>query len=434
MSQNPGRILTSHAGSLPRPDDLVESSRARAAGGGLPPLAEEAYRRQLADAVARVVRRQRETGIDLINDGEYGHLMGQRYDYGSWWSYSFQRLGGIELADVSLRSVRLAPPKPGSLAVGNFLERRDRQLFRDAYADPASGASLPDTGQTRRAPVCTGPITYQGAEAVQRDIANLKAGMEAAGVQTAEVEAAGLETAGLGAAGLEAAGASSGFLNSVAPGSCMRFGNEYYASDEELLYACADAMREEYRAIIDAGLVLQLDDPAMAESWDTISPAPDIDDYRRFTMTRVEALNYAIRDLPAERIRFHLCWGSWHGPHVTDIPMAAIADLMLAVNASAYSFEAGNARHEHEWTLWHDLRLPPGKVILPGVVSHATNVVEHPELVAQRIVRFAEAVGRDNVVASTDCGLGGRVHPQIAWAKLDSLAQGAALATERLRH
>jgi 5-methyltetrahydropteroyltriglutamate--homocysteine methyltransferase len=409
MSQNAGRVLTSHAGSLPRPDELIESSRARAAGGG-PPLEQEAYRRQLADAVAGVVRRQRETGIDLVNDGEYGHLMGQRYDYGSWWSYSFQRLGGIELADVSLRSVRLAQPRPGGLALGSFRERRDRQLFRDAYADPASGASLPDTGQTRRAPVCTGPITYQGAQAVQRDVANLQAAVAAAG-------------------------ASGGFLNSVAPGSCMRFGNEYYASDEELLYACADAMREEYRAIVDAGLILQLDDPAMAESWDTMSPAPDIEDYRRFTMTRVEALNYAIRDLPAERIRFHLCWGSWHGPHVTDIPMGDIVDLMLAVNASAYSFEAANARHEHEWKLWRDTAtLDEGKKILPGVVSHATNVVEHPELVAERIVRFAEAVGRDNVVASTDCGLGGRVHPQIAWAKLDSLAQGAALASKRLWH
>lgn len=407
MSQNPDRILTSHAGSLPRPDDLIESSRARGADGGWHRADEQAYRQRLAAAVGTVVRRQRETGIDLVNDGEYGHLMGQRYDYGSWWSYAFERLGGIELADVNLRSVRLAQPKPGGIALGNFLERRDRQLFREAYADPSSGASLPDTGQTRRAPVCRGPITYTGGEAVQRDIANLKAAVDGAGT-------------------------TGGFLNSVAPGSCMRFGNEYYATDEELLYACADAMREEYRAITDAGLVLQLDDPGLAESWDTISPAPDVEAYRRFTMTRVEALNYAIRGLPAERVRFHLCWGSWHGPHVTDIPMADIADLMLAVNASAYSFEAANARHEHEWKLWRDLRLPAGKVILPGVVSHATNVVEHPELVAERIVRFARAVGRDNVIASTDCGLGGRVHPQIAWAKLDSLARGAELATERL--
>jgi 5-methyltetrahydropteroyltriglutamate--homocysteine methyltransferase len=412
MTKNGTRIRTTHVGSLPRPEDLIERSHARAAAqaaarGSLTAEEENAFRQRLAAAVTDVVRRQRETGIDVVNDGEYGHQTGQRYDYGSWWSYVFQRLGGIELADVSLRSVRLAPPKPGELALGNFTQRRDRRLFPEAYADPASGASLPDTGEARRAPVCRGPITYIGAEAVQRDIANLKAAMEAAGV-------------------------SDGYLNAVAPGSCMRFGNEYYATDEELLQACADAMREEYRAIVDAGLMLQLDDPGLAESWDSMDPEPDLEDYRRFTMTRVDALNHAIRGLPAERIRFHLCWGSWHGPHVTDIPMANISDLMLAVNAGAYSFEAANVRHEHEWKLWRDLTLPDGKVILPGVVSHATNVVEHPELVADRIVRFAEAVGRDNVIASTDCGLGGRVHPQIAWAKLESLARGAALATERL--
>jgi 5-methyltetrahydropteroyltriglutamate--homocysteine methyltransferase len=242
---------------------------------------------------------------------------------------------------------------------------------------------------------------------VQRDIADMKAAMGAAGV-------------------------SDGFLNSVAPGSCARFGNDYYADDEEMLAACADAMRQEYAAIIDAGLILQLDDPAIAENWDQINPAPSVADYRRFTMKRVEALNYAIRGLPADRIRFHLCWGSWHGPHTTDIPMADIVDVMLAIGAGAYSFEAANVRHEHEWKLWRDIKLPAGKVILPGVVSHSTNVVEHPELVADRITRYAEAVGRDNVVASTDCGLGGRVHPQIAWAKLDTLAKGAELASGRL--
>jgi 5-methyltetrahydropteroyltriglutamate--homocysteine methyltransferase len=191
-------------------------------------------------------------------------------------------------------------------------------------------------------------------------------------------------------------------------------------------------MREEYQAIIDAGLILQLDDPAIAENWDQINPAPSVEDYQRFTMVRVEALNHAIRGLPTDRIRFHLCWGSWHGPHVTDIPMADIVDVMLAIDAGAYSFEAANVRHEHEWKVWRDVALPEGKVILPGVVGHATTVVEHPEVVADRIVRYAEGVGRENVVASTDCGLGGRVHPQIAWAKLEALAQGAELATKRL--
>ena len=191
-------------------------------------------------------------------------------------------------------------------------------------------------------------------------------------------------------------------------------------------------MRDEYKAIIDAGLILQLDDPSIAENWDQINPEPTVDEYRKFTMIRVEALNYAIKGLPQDRIRFHLCWGSWHGPHVTDIPMQDIVDVMLAINAQGYSFEAGNVRHEHEWRVWEDRKLPAGKLIIPGVVSHATNVVEHPDLVADRIVRFAKLVGRENVLAGTDCGLGGRVHPEIAWAKLKTLAEGAAQATKAL--
>jgi 5-methyltetrahydropteroyltriglutamate--homocysteine methyltransferase len=300
-----------------------------------------------------------------------------------------------------------AAPRGGGIRLASFNERRDWLQFQEAYDDPSSGAALPDTGQRQFAPICRGPITYQGQEAVQRDIANFKAALEAAGLQD-------------------------GYLNSVAPGSCARFGDEHYGSDEELLYASADAMREEYQAIIDAGLMLQLDDPAIAENWDQINPAPSVEDYKRFTMIRVDALNHAIRGLPTERIRFHLCWGSWHGPHVTDIPMADIVDVMLAVNAGAYSFEAANVRHEHEWKVWRDVKLPEGKKILPGVVSHSTNVVEHPELVADRIANFAGVVGPESVIASTDCGLGGRVHPQIAWAKLQSLAQGAELASRRL--
>jgi 5-methyltetrahydropteroyltriglutamate--homocysteine methyltransferase len=209
-------------------------------------------------------------------------------------------------------------------------------------------------------------------------------------------------------------------------------GNLYYKTDDELLFACADAMREEYKAIIDAGLVLQIDDPAITDNWDQVVPEPTLDAYKKFTMVRIEALNHAIKGLPEDRIRFHLCWGSWHGPHVTDLPMRDIIDLMLAIKCQAYSFEAGNVRHEHEWTVWRDVKLPDDKLILPGVVSHATNVVEHPELVAQRIVRFAEAVGRGRVIASTDCGLGGRIHPEIAWAKLDALSQGAKLASQHL--
>src|SRR5262249_40420440 len=189
----------------------------------------------------------------------------------------------------------------------------------------------------------------------------------------------------------------------------------------EFVFACADAMREEYKAIIDAGLVLQIDDPAIAENWDQINPEPTVDEYRKFTMVRVEALNHALRGLPQDRIRFHLCWGSWHGPHTTDIAMRDIVEVMLSINAGAYSFEAGNVRHEHEWSVWKDVRLPDDKLILPGVVSHATNVVEHPELVAERIGRFAKLVGRERVIASTDCGLCGRLHPQVACAELAAL-------------
>jgi len=221
-------------------------------------------------------------------------------------------------------------------------------------------------------------------------------------------------------------------MSSVAPGSASRIANSYYKTEEELLYACADAMREEYKAIVDAGLVLQLDDPAIAENWDMIKPEPTVADYRAFSMLRVAALNHAIRGLPRDRIRFHLCWGSWHGPHVTDLPMRDVIDLMLAIKCDAYSFEAGNVRHEHEWTVWQEVKLPQHKYILPGVVSHATNVVEHPDLVAQRIQRFTDIVGRERVIASTDCGLGGRIHPDIAWAKLEALAQGAAVASKNL--
>jgi 5-methyltetrahydropteroyltriglutamate--homocysteine methyltransferase len=258
-----------------------------------------------------------------------------------------------------------------------------------------------------RLPVCKGPVTYTGQDAIRADIAHMKAALAAAGIDE-------------------------GFMTSIAPGSASRIGNEHYKTEEELIFACADAMREEYKAILDAGLVLQLDDPAIAENWDMINPAPSVEEYRKLSMIRVEALNHALRGFPPDRLRFHLCWGSWHGPHVTDIPLRDIVDVMLAVNCQAYSFEAGNVRHEHEWRVWQDVKLPAGKILIPGVVSHATNVVEHPELVADRIVRFAKLVGPEHVIAGTDCGLGGRVHPDIAWAKLETLAQGAALATRQL--
>jgi 5-methyltetrahydropteroyltriglutamate--homocysteine methyltransferase len=402
MRASSDRILTSHAGSLPRPDDLIEANRARAAGE----TADEArFQARLGASVSDVVRRQKELGIDLPGDGEYGKSMGHRVNYGAWWSYSFQRLGGLELSGPGLYDFPVRRSRPGEVVLTSFGDRRDRTRFAAAYKDPESGIT---TGpRPNHWPVCVGPLTYPGHAAIQADIANFKAALAANGV-------------------------AEGFMTSVAPGSASRIGNEYYESDDEFLFACADAMREEYRAIVEAGLILQLDDPSIAENWDQVNPEPTVEEYKKFSMRRVEALNHAISGLPTDRIRFHLCWGSWHGPHTTDIAMRDIVDVMLAINAGAYSFEAGNVRHEHEWSVWKDVKLPDGKLILPGVVSHATNVVEHPDLVAERISRFANLVGRERVIAATDCGLGGRVHPDIAWAKLASLAQGAELASKQL--
>ena len=395
-------ILTSHAGSLPRTDRLIELNQTRMRDGGSD---EDLFRAELAEAVGAIVLRQRELGIDVPNDGEYGHAMGDRVDYGAWWGYVFERLGGLELSETGLFDMPTRRSSPGAIELSSFTDRRDWTRFAEAYADPEAGIGV--GGSSRRFPVARGPVEYIGQDALRRDIENAQAAFAAAGV-------------------------TEGFLNAVAPGSCARFPNEYYASDEEFVWACADAMREEYKAIVDAGLILQLDDPGIAENWDQIVPEPSVRDYQEFTMVRVEALNHAIRGLPADRIRFHLCWGSWHGPHSTDIPMRDIVEVMLRIDAGCYVFEAANVRHEHEWDVWREVTLPEGKTIMPGVVSHATNLIEHPELVAQRIVRFAEGVGRQNVLAGTDCGLGGRVHPQIAWAKLESLVQGARLATELL--
>jgi 5-methyltetrahydropteroyltriglutamate--homocysteine methyltransferase len=403
MKGSRARILTTHAGSLPRPDDLIEVNRVRQAGESLD---ERGYQERLGAAVGDVVRRQKAAGIDVPGDGEYGKAMGQRVNYGAWWSYSFQRLGGLELG-MELYRLPAQRSEPGRARLTSFADRRDRALFHAAYADPDSGVSTSRGGPGMRLPVCRGPLRYTGQEAIRADIAHFKAALAETGVDE-------------------------GFMTSIAPGSASRIGNEHYRTEEEFIHACAEAMREEYKAILDAGLVLQLDDPAIAENWDMINPAPSVEEYRKLSMIRVEALNHALRGLPRERIRFHLCWGSWHGPHVTDIPLRDIVDVMLAVDCQAYSFEAGNVRHEHEWKVWRDVKLPDGKILIPGVVSHATNVVEHPELVADRIVRFANLVGRERVIAGTDCGLGGRVHPDIAWAKLEALAQGAAQASRQL--
>ncbi|PYN86072.1 MAG: epoxyalkane--coenzyme M transferase [Candidatus Rokuibacteriota bacterium] len=402
MRQSRDQILTSHAGSLPRPGVLIDANRARESGVTTD---ERRFQDQLRSSVAEVVHLQTQAGITVPGDGEFGKSMGHRVNYRAWWSYSFQRLGGLELGTTGLYDMPARRSGPGEVVLTSFADRRDRLKFGAAYADPDSGIT---TGPRPALwPVCVSQLTYTGHAAIQSDIANFKAALQAARVEE-------------------------GFMTSIAPGSASRIANRYYKTDEEFLWACADAMREEYKAIVDAGLVLQLDDPAIAENWDMVNPEPSVADYKKFSMVRVEALNHAIRGLAEDRIRFHLCWGSWHGPHTTDVPMRDIVDVMLAVKCGAYSFEAANVRHEHEWKVWQDVKLPDGKLILPGIVSHATNVVEHPELVAERITRFANLVGKERVIASTDCGLGGRVHAQIAWAKLEALAQGAALATRQL--
>jgi 5-methyltetrahydropteroyltriglutamate--homocysteine methyltransferase len=384
------RILTTHVGSLIRPDRLLPFIRAKQDGQ---PYDEDAYRQCLASSVEEVVRRQAAAGIDVPSDGEFGKSI-------SWSQYALERLSGFERRPLK---------DAASTARG-----ADRARFPEFYAelDSASGppaTALASVGQA----VCVGPIRYTGQAEVQRDIANFQAALARAGV-------------------------AEGFLPVAAPASVIPDRkNEYYASDEGTLEAIAEAMRVEYRAIVDAGLLLQLDDARAAVTYDRMVPPATFADYRRWLERQVEAINRATDGIPAERIRYHVCWGSWPGPHTTDVPLKGIVDLILRVRAGAYLIEAANPRHEHEWRVWQKAKLPEGAVLVPGVISHATNVVEHPELVAERIVRFARLVGRENVIAGTDCGFAQgpfhrRVHSSIMWAKLEALAEGARLATREL--
>lgn len=398
-------IQTTTAGSLPRSPELVAATQALdVAEDGFTLVQTDEYRELARQAVVDLVARQVEAGITLVGDGEYGKAMTASHDFGAWWSYSFQRTAGLALPAKDAPLPEPQRSTPGNVRLTTMNDRRDWVAFAEAYFDPTSGVLL---GEPPFWPQAVGPLSYRGQEHIAADIAHLRAGLDAAGL-------------------------TNGFITSLAPGSAARIGNAYFASEEEHIWAWADVMREEYKAIVDAGLTVQLDDPSLAESWDQINPEPSVADYRAFLRTRIDAINHAIEGLPREQVRLHLCWGSWHGPHTTDLELRHIVDLVAEINAGSISFEAGNVRHEHEWKVWRDVELPEGAVLVPGVVSHATNVVEHPELVADRIVRFAEIVGPDRVIASTDCGLGGRVHHQIAWAKLRSLGEGARLAAARL--
>ncbi|HYG54601.1 MAG TPA: cobalamin-independent methionine synthase II family protein [Burkholderiales bacterium] len=383
------RILTTHVGSLIRPAELLPFIRDKQSGRHYDAAA---YAECLQHSVADVVRRQAEVGIDVPSDGEFGKSI-------SWSQYVLERLSGFERR-ASSENV--------------FARGADRARFPDFYAelDAASGPPAA-VGASAGVAVCVGPIRYTGQAEIARDIANFKAALAQAGVQE-------------------------GFLPVAAPASVIPDRkNEYYRTDEELVHAIAEAMRTEYRAIVDAGLYLQLDDARFAVTYDRMVPPATFEDYRRWVAMHVEALNHALEGIPPERVRYHVCWGSWPGPHTTDVPLKDIVDLILKVNAGTYLIEAANPRHEHEWRVWERVRLPAGKRLAPGVISHATNVVEHPELVAERIVRIARLVGRDNVVASTDCGFAQgpfhrRVHPSIMWAKLEALVEGARLATREL--
>jgi 5-methyltetrahydropteroyltriglutamate--homocysteine methyltransferase len=396
------RIITTHVGSLSRPSELLTLNAARSSGTA----DVTAYDKGLAAAVTEVVMKQHEVGIDIANDGEFGKPMSAAYDYGAWWNYAFERLEGFASPE-SIPETEHKKSSVADLSLTTFARRRDWQQFSEFYHDPTSGLAGSAPARRQRRPVCVGPVRYKGHAQTKADIDHLKTALAQAGIEE-------------------------GFMTSVAPASFARGEDLHYKTEEDFVVAAADAIRDEYKAIIDAGLVLQIDDPSLPDNWDMIYPEPSLEEFKKFSRVRIEALNYALRGLPEDRIRYHICWGSWHGPHTTDIPLADIIDLVLAVRAQAYSVEAANVRHEHEWRVWQETKLPEGKIVVPGVVSHATNVVEHPRLVADRIIRFAKIVGRENVIASTDCGLGGRIHPQIAWAKLAALAEGAKLASHEL--
>ncbi|SJM57398.1 cobalamin-independent methionine synthase II family protein [Gulosibacter sp. 10] len=402
---NNDRFQTTHVGSLPRTRRLLETNRRHQEGE----LGWDEFTSVLHEEVVGVVRRQDELGIDVLNDGEYGHIMTQSVDYGGWWNYSFTRLSGLTPGNADRwqeADEEVVLSEPGRIRLASFSHRRDRTRFKDAYHDPENGVLA--GRKPLNQPSITGKIEYIGEDAVAADVAGLRRALD-------ELESP-----------------AEGFVAALSPGSAARLPNEFYANDEEVVWACAEALKHEYKAIVDAGFTVQIDDPSIAESWDQVVPEPTVEDYLAFTQVRIDALNHALDGLPEDKVRFHLCWGSWHGPHTTDIEFRHLVKQMLEVRAGSYSFEAANVRHAHEWKVWRDVELPEGKLIVPGLVSHSTNVVEHPELVADRLEQFASVVGREHVIASTDCGLGGRVHPDIAWAKLDSLAEGARLASERL--
>ena len=387
MKRSTGRILTTHVGSLPRPPDLLQMIQAKERNE---PADGAAFANRVKSAVADAVRKQADSGIDIIADGEMGRF--------GFIPYVNERLTGLE-----------ARPNPDS--EGTWVRSREHLAFPEYYA---WAAQMPGAagGAQRNRWVCTGPIAYKGHQALMRDIDNLKGALAQVHCEEA-------------------------FMPAVSPDQLAGWNkNEYYQTDEEFRVAIANALHEEYRAIVDAGLVLQIDDPQLASHY-TTHPELDIAQCRNWASATVEVLNHALVGIPPERVRYHTCYGINMGPRVHDLELKHIVDIMLRIDAGAYSFEAGNPRHEHEWRVWAELKLPEGKALIPGVITHGSNFVEHPEAIAQRIARFAGAVGRENVIAGADCGFASfsttcEVHPTVVWAKLAALAEGARLATTEL--
>jgi 5-methyltetrahydropteroyltriglutamate--homocysteine methyltransferase len=382
MKHSTERILTTHCGSLPRPTDLLDLMKARASGEAVDAAA---YAARVRQAVADIVREQVQDGVDVITDGEQSKT--------SFSAYVNERLSGFEPKTDTRRTSFTAEIE----AFPEYYEQYFSQRMQGGRVVPMAPV------------ICTGPISYRGQEAVQRDVENLKAAL--ASVQPEEV-----------------------FMPAVAPSGVGS--NSYYRSDEEYLHAVADALRTEYQAIVDAGFLLQIDDPFLTELF-SYSPL-DAAERRKTAERYVEALNYALRGIPADRVRYHTCYGINEGPRVYDAPLKDTVDVLLKINAGAISFEAANSRHEHEYHVFESVKLPEGKILIPGVITHASNIVEHPELIAERITRYAKLVGRENVIAGADCGFSSQatyrpeVHPQVVWAKFRAMAEGARLASEQL--
>jgi len=379
MQGSTDRIITTHAGSLPRPADLLEMMTSEAAGKPGEPDAG-----RLREAVKEIVNKQIELGIDVIDDGEFGKP--------SFVSYVNERLGGFE-------------PDPQGPRQNPWAGSREAKSFPEFYAAAASAARPARM-------ICIAPITYRGMARLATDVDNLKTALN--GARPIEV-----------------------FMPAISPASAADWlRNRYYKSDEEFLFAIAEALREEYEAIVDAGFLVQIDDPQLVTSW-TKQPELTLQDWRKWAERRIEALNHALRNIAPEKIRHHTCYGINMGPRIHDLELKDIVDLVLQIRAGAYSFEAANPRHEHEWKVWQGVKLPEGKALIPGVISHSTVLVEHPELVAERILRFAKVVGRENVIAGADCGFATfagskEVHPSIVWEKFKSLAERARLASREL--